>query len=73
MAPWLAWADYDRANGMTPRSDGLVWGCQDFLYDGTHHSDPEGREKAANLLLNFFRTDDAAAPWFLAPLTRISH
>ncbi|MGH9433790.1 MAG: choice-of-anchor D domain-containing protein [Terriglobia bacterium] len=66
MAPWLAWADYDWANGLLPRSDGLAWGCQDFLYDGTHNSDPSGREKDANILLNFLKTDDATAPWFLA-------
>jgi hypothetical protein len=66
MAPWLSWADYDWANGLIPRSDGLVWTCQDFLNDGTHNSLPSGREKDANMLLNFLKTDDATAPWFLA-------
>jgi hypothetical protein len=70
MAPWLSWADYDWANGMIPRSDGLVWTCQDFLPDGTHNSLPTGREKDANLLMNFFKTDDATMPWFLAPAPR---
>lgn len=66
MAPWLSWADYDWANGMIPRSDGLVWTCQDFLPDGTHNSLPSGREKDANMLMNFLKTDDATVPWFLA-------
>ncbi|MGA2413933.1 MAG: choice-of-anchor D domain-containing protein [Candidatus Sulfotelmatobacter sp.] len=70
MAPWLSWADYDWANGMIPRSDGLVWTCQDFLNDGTHNSLPVGREKDANMLMNFFKTDDATTPWFLAPGAR---
>ena len=70
MAPWLSWADYDWANGMIPRSDGLVWTCQDFLNDGTHNSLPTGREKDANMLMNFFKTDDVTMPWFLAPAPR---
>jgi hypothetical protein len=66
-APWVAWADYDWANGLIGRSDGLTWSCQDFAGDGTHNSNPPGREKDTNLMLNFFRTDDATVPWFLAP------
>jgi hypothetical protein len=66
MAPWVAWADYNWANGLLPRKDRLTWSCQDFTKTGIHNSNPEGREKDANLLLNFFRTDDATAPWFLA-------
>jgi len=65
-APWLAWANYDWANGLMPRSDGLVWTCQDFLNDGTHNSLPGGREKDANFLFNFLKTNDATAPWFMA-------
>jgi Putative Ig domain/Abnormal spindle-like microcephaly-assoc'd, ASPM-SPD-2-Hydin len=66
MAPWVAWADYDWGNGLLARKDGLVWTCQDFGSMGTHNSDPEGRQKNANPLLNFFRSDDATVPWFLA-------
>jgi len=65
MAPWVAWADYDWANGLYARGDGLAWSCQDFAGDGTHNSNPQGREKDTNLMLNFFRTNDATAPWFL--------
>src|SRR5579859_1587990 len=66
MAPWLSWASYDWANGLLPRSDGLVWTCQDFINDGTHNSASGGRAKAANLLLNFLKTTDVTMPWTLA-------
>ena len=65
MAPWVAWADYDWANGLLPRKDRLTWTCQDFGATGIHNSNPQGREKDANLLLNFFRTTDFTTPWFL--------
>jgi len=68
MAPWVAWASYDWANGMLPRKDGFAWSCQDFQPNGIHNSNPPGREKDTNLLLNFFRSDDATVPWFLNPL-----
>jgi hypothetical protein len=66
-APWMSWAHYDWANGLLPRSDGLVWTCQDIQSDGTHPSNPAGRQKDSNLMMNFFKTDDTTPPWFLAP------
>ncbi|HSS98549.1 MAG TPA: hypothetical protein VLK33_16045, partial [Terriglobales bacterium] len=66
MVPWVDWGNYDWANGLLARSDGLVWTCQDMESDGTHPENPIGREKDANLLLNFFKTDDTTTPWFLA-------
>jgi hypothetical protein len=66
-APWIAWGPYYWANGMIPRSDGLVWTCQDLNTDGTHPSDPTGRIKISTQLLNFLKTDDTASKWFLAP------
>jgi hypothetical protein len=67
VAPWIAWGPYLWGNGMIPRSDGLQWSCQDVQSDGTHPSTPGGRNKVSGLLLNFFKTDDTASPWFLAP------
>jgi hypothetical protein len=67
LAPWMAWGPYLWANGMSPRSDGLEWSCQDLQSDGTHPANPGGRNKVSGLLLNFFKTDDTASPWFLAP------
>ncbi|HYM79283.1 MAG TPA: choice-of-anchor D domain-containing protein [Candidatus Dormibacteraeota bacterium] len=66
-APWIAWGPYYWANGMIPRSDGLVWTCQDSNTDGTHPADPVGRIKISTQLLNFLKTDDTASKWFLAP------
>lgn len=66
VAPWIDWGLYDWANGMLARSDGLVWTCQDMESDGTHPSTLHGREKDANMLLNFFKSDNTTTPWFLA-------
>jgi hypothetical protein len=65
MAPWLSWAAYLWADGLTPRSDGLTWACADFqVTDGTHPSD-QGRAKVASLLLDFFKSDPTTVPWFV--------
>ena len=63
-SPWLAWGPYLWADGLTPRSDGLVWQAVDFQTDGTHPSS-SGQKKVASLLLNFFKSDPTAVPWFL--------
>lgn len=63
-APVILWGPYLWADGMLPRSDGLIWECGDFEFDGVHPSVVSGRLKAANLLLNFFKTDSLAKTWF---------
>jgi hypothetical protein len=64
LAPWLSWGPYLWADGLTPRSDGLTWICDDFQpTDGTHPS-TSGRNKVAGLLLDFFKTDPTTARWF---------
>jgi len=63
-APWLSWGPYLWADGLRPRSDGLIWECDDLSDDGTHPS-IQGRTKVANLLLTFLKTDPTARPWFL--------
>lgn len=63
-APWLAWGPYLWADGLTPRQDGLIWECDDFRDDGTHPSE-SGRQKVATLLLDFFKSEPTARPWFL--------
>ena len=64
--PWLGWGPYLWADGLVPRSDGLTWLCSDFQSDGTHPS-TSGRQKVAQMLLDFFKTDPTAKGWFLAP------
>ncbi|MBK8498770.1 MAG: T9SS type A sorting domain-containing protein [Flavobacteriales bacterium] len=65
-APWLSWGVYLWADGTTPRSDGLTWICpDDFQDDGTHPS-ILGRDKVAQLLLDFFTTDSTTCSWFLS-------
>ncbi len=63
---WLSWGPYLWANGATPRSDGLVWLPEDFQSDGTHPS-ASGRQKVAEMLLQFFSTDETTKSWFLKP------
>jgi hypothetical protein len=64
--PWIAWGPYLWADGLTPRSDGLTWGCSDLTTtDGTHPSST-GQRKVAELLLSFFHTDSTARAWYLS-------
>ena len=62
-APWLAWGPYLWADGLVPRSDGLIYECSDLQSDGTHPN-TGARQKVSNLLLSFLKTDKTAAPWF---------
>jgi len=61
----LLWGPYLWADGLNPRkSDGLVWKREDFARDGTHPSQ-SGREKVAQMLLDFLKTSPFAKPWFV--------
>jgi len=62
-APWLAWGPYLWADGLIPRSDGLIWQCSDLAQDGTHPS-ASGRQKVAELLLEFLLNSPFSQPWF---------
>ncbi|MBS3945778.1 MAG: T9SS type A sorting domain-containing protein [Melioribacter sp.] len=69
-APWLSWGPYLWADGIIPRSDGLVWLQTDFRSDDGTHPSTNGQKKVAELLLNFFKTDVTAKNWFLKnPIT----
>lgn len=64
-APWLSWGPYLWANGTTRRADGLFYEESDLAGDGTHPS-ASGCRKVAGLLLDFFKSDSTAKPWFVA-------
>jgi hypothetical protein len=64
-APLLLWGPCPWGDGTKPRqSDGLVWTRADLAQDGTHPS-PSGRQKVAEMLLSFFKTDPNAKRWFV--------
>jgi hypothetical protein len=63
-APWIAWGPYMWADGLNPRSDGLIWQQQDFEGDGTHPS-TSGETKVGTMLLNYFMDSPFAEPWFV--------
>jgi hypothetical protein len=63
--PWVSWGPYLWADGLTPRSDGLIWERSDFETDGVHMS-PQGALKVATILLEFFQKDTAAKRWFFS-------
>ncbi|HEX4666043.1 MAG TPA: hypothetical protein VH207_05540 [Chthoniobacterales bacterium] len=63
--PWVSWGPYLWADGMTPRSDGLVWERSDFEPDGVHPS-TQGVLKVGARLFEFFESDPTAQPWFFS-------
>ena len=65
-APWLSWGPYLWDNGVVKRPDGYHPDQSDFGGDGTHHAGP-GTDKMGALLLQFFKTDMTARPWFGRP------
>jgi len=65
-APWMAWAPYYWADGTTPRStDGLTWECDDYSeYEGGFHLSNQGKDKEAQMMIDFFYTDASSKKWF---------
>jgi hypothetical protein len=62
---WLSWGPYLWADGLRPRSDGLIWERKDFEPDGVHTS-ADGALKVATMLLEFFQKDSPANLWFFS-------
>jgi hypothetical protein len=68
-APLLLWGPYTWADGLVPRSDGLIWQCSDYASDGTHPN-PVGSLKVANMLLDMCHLDPTAVEWYVGtPVT----
>jgi len=66
-APLVLWGPYLWARGDTPRKlDGLTWTVNDVRADQLHPNE-SGCAKTTALLLNFFKTNEGTAPWFLKP------
>lgn len=63
--PWVSWGPYLWADGLTPRSDGLLWERSDFEPDGVHPS-AQGTLKVGTKLFEFFASDPTAQPWFFS-------
>lgn len=64
LAPLVVWGPYLWVDGLTPRSDGLIWTCSDLQADFNHPS-ASGVTKVGDQLVSFFKTDPLARPWFL--------
>lgn len=67
LAPWMGWGPYYWANGLLARNDGTYWACPDVKNDGVHPVYPGGNLKITSALLDFFKSDTSATPWYLAP------
>jgi hypothetical protein len=65
LIPWVSWGPYLWADGLAPRSDGLVWERSDFEPDGVHTS-AQGALKVATKLFEFFESDPSAQSWFFS-------
>lgn len=65
-APWLSWGPYLWADGLSPRSDGLIWECTDLREDDGTHPSEDGMRKVADILLAFFKSDTTAVAWYLS-------
>ena len=64
VAPWIAWGPYLWADGLAPRSDGLIWECANLQDDGTHPS-TSGESKVGGMLLDFMLESPYSRPWFV--------
>jgi hypothetical protein len=64
VAPWVAWGPYLWTDGVKGRKDGFVYTREDVGPDGLHPS-PQGQQKIAKMMMDFFKGDPTTGPWFL--------
>lgn len=62
LVPTMIWGPYVWADGLHPRSDGLIWEPDDLEDDGTHPS-VQGAGKVASMLMDYMVTS-LYTPWF---------
>lgn len=65
-APWMDWGPYLWSNGMLADSNGFATTCQDLMSDCRHPSPVLGQDKWASMMLDYFKLEDTAQPWFLS-------
>ncbi len=66
-SPWISWGPHIWADGLRKNvTDGLYWYCTvDYKPDGGgYHLSNEGKDKAGELIYNFFKNSTIAADWF---------
>jgi hypothetical protein len=65
-APAVLWGPYLWTDGIRPRhTDNLIWLKDDVVASDRTHPSNSGREKVANLLLNFLHQNPLASSWYL--------
>lgn len=66
-SPWIGWGPHIWADGIRKNVvDGLYWYCAvDYKPDGGgYHLSNEGKDKAGELIYDFFKNSTVAADWF---------
>src|SRR5690606_32703829 len=61
---YMSWGPYLWIDGENSRSDGRTWPVSNLRSDCVHPSEA-GNQAVAEMLLEFFKTDITATPWFL--------
>jgi hypothetical protein len=65
-APWVAWGPYLWTDGVKGRkTDSVVWMKDDVVESDRTHPSNSGRDKVADMLLSFMKTDPTAKAWFV--------
>ncbi len=73
VAPWITWGPYLWADGLSPRSDGLVWEPADVRETDFTHPSARGAAKVADQLHAFLRTDPTATWSLRAPSAALAY
>ncbi len=61
--PVLLWGPYLWTNGESPRDDGFTWKA-DYFGEQAIHPSQSGRERFAELFVEFLHTNELAKPWY---------